>query len=135
MAQYRPSRFTIVTNSVEAIPLQVVIEQFFEARAYGEESTLRDYRYDLQYLLAYIAGRLQLRTDRVTYGDLSESAIEGFKRERLQVESPTSVTRRLSAIKAFCRFAADRFHVANKAVAISPLFRSRSSRRLLTCSM
>jgi site-specific recombinase XerD len=93
----------IITDSVEMLPLQIVIEAYEMFMVGSNANSFRaKFKYDLPCFLAF----LQTKFAAPCLETLTRGIIEEFIDERLSVEAPATVARRFASVQAFCRYCA-----------------------------
>ena len=94
---------SIRTNAADMIPLSVLLDEYRRDGAFSPDNTRRAKESDLEAFEKFLAESLQVRFSAVLIEDVSQKAIEAFRDERLKVESPATVARRLSTLKHLFR--------------------------------
>lgn len=117
----RKSRFVTITNSAEALPLRLLIDNFLDSVAFGPHNTFRQYRSCLEIFLSWLGSQLERDVGTVMFYDVTRQAIEAFREHRLAMESPSSVRIRISVVKAFSKHSADRYRIADAAAMVRNL--------------
>lgn len=79
--------------------LSKVIESYVSYYASGQNNTARVKRSDLQAFEEFLLKSLYRRTGELTLEDISPSILTAFRDERLHVDSPATVNRRLATLR------------------------------------
>jgi integrase/recombinase XerD len=96
----------VITNDFSFIPLSLAMEAY---ESYMRGSTENSYKAKFKYDLPYFVAFMVVEFKHPDLSDVSRGTIEKFIDERLQVESPSTVSRRFASVRAFCRWCASRY--------------------------
>lgn len=117
MAAVRPridTRHYITTNAVELAPLRVLADQYLKSECHHPD-TLRYYSTDLNYLLKFVSQQVVRPVGFLHWADLDRTVLTEFRDERIKLEAPATVSRRVNVIKTFCAWVAKRHRIDNPA--------------------
>lgn len=126
MAAIVRPRIITITNSADALPLQLHIADYLDSVSYRADRTQRAYRSDLFKFRDFLGSDSGVEPLTVMFHEVSRSSIEKFRDALLhQGESPSTVQRRLDVVKAFCRYIRDKYHIGDRAAGVRGVSRER----------
>lgn len=117
VAVVRP-RIITITNSADALTLDLHIQDFLDSRRFYSVNTVRAYEGDLKKLLSFIAADRGVAPSRVMYHELTPITLSAYVQACHQHESPGTVQRRLWVIKAFTAYIRDKYRTSDPAATV-----------------
>lgn len=125
-------RIVTICDSVEAMPLLVLMESYLETKRLSPRNTYRATERVLNDFIDYLADALELKRQAVLWQDITRDSILAWKQHLQENYAPSTAHQRVSLLRSWTKFVASKHKCSDVAVSVVAPSKGRTLFRGIT---